>query len=38
MKLTDLIVLLPAVNNGYALAAFLAILAVSIYLGGPPAR
>jgi hypothetical protein len=34
MKLTDLIVALPAVNNGYALTAFLVALAVWLYLGG----
>lgn len=38
MKLTDLIVLIPAVNNSYALAAFLAALLVWVYLRGPSAH
>jgi len=31
MKPTDLVALLPAVNNGYALTAFLVALAVWVY-------
>ena len=33
MKFTDLIALIPTVNNGYTLAAFIAALAVWLYLG-----
>lgn len=38
MKPTDLIVLLAAVNNGYALTAFVVALAVWVYFnrGGAP--
>jgi len=38
MKLTDLIALLPAVNNGYALTAFLGVLAVWVYFGHQRSR
>jgi hypothetical protein len=38
MKLTDFIALLPTVNNGYALTAFLAAFAVWLYLGSRRAR
>jgi hypothetical protein len=33
MKSAALIAMLPAVNNGWAFAAFILLLAVSIYLG-----
>jgi hypothetical protein len=33
MKPVDLITLLPAVNNGWAFAAFVVVVAVSLYLG-----
>jgi hypothetical protein len=32
MKPTDLIPLLPAVNNGWAFAAFVIVVAVTLYL------
>lgn len=33
MKPTDLITLLPAVNNGWAFAAFVLVIVVTLYLG-----
>lgn len=35
MKPTDLIPLLAAINNGYALAAFVIVLAVWLYINRP---
>jgi hypothetical protein len=32
MKPTDLLPLLPAINNGWTFAAFVLVLAVSVYL------
>jgi len=33
MKPTDLIALLPAVNNGWAFAAFVILIVASLYFG-----
>lgn len=33
MKLTDMIVVLPAVNNGWAFGAFIVLVAVWLYFG-----
>lgn len=33
MKPTDLIALLPAINNGWAFAAFVVLILVTLYLG-----
>jgi hypothetical protein len=35
MKPTDLIPLLPAINNGWAFAAFLIVIAVYLYFRRP---
>jgi hypothetical protein len=33
MKPTDLIAVLPAINNGWAFAAFVLVVLVTLYLG-----
>lgn len=33
MKPSDLIALLPAINNGWAFAAFVLLIALTLYLG-----
>lgn len=33
MKPTDLLPLLPAINNGWAFAAFVVVVAVTLYFG-----